>query len=71
MQGKAPKEIHAILTEILACLPPRRTKDLSAPCNILKNTVMCLVLRVSAEIRHLWRLNNSISTSLYYDTLQH
>jgi len=31
LQGKAPKEIHAILTETLACLLPGRTKDLSAP----------------------------------------
>jgi len=31
MQGVAPKEIHAILTEILACLVPGRAKDLSAP----------------------------------------
>ena len=31
MQGKAPKEIHAILTEILACLLAGPAKDLSAP----------------------------------------
>ena len=31
LQGKAPKEIHAILTEILACVLPGRAKDLSAP----------------------------------------
>jgi len=31
LQGKAPKEIHAILTETLACFLPGRTKDLSAP----------------------------------------
>jgi hypothetical protein len=31
LQGKAPKEILAILTETLACLLPGRTKDLSAP----------------------------------------
>ena len=31
LQGKAPKEIHAILTETLACFHPGRTKDLSAP----------------------------------------
>ena len=31
LQGKAPKEIHAILTETLACYLPRRAKDLSAP----------------------------------------
>ena len=31
VQGKAPKEIHAILTEALACFLPGRAKDLSAP----------------------------------------
>jgi len=31
LQGKAPKEIHAILTEILACFLPSQAKDLSAP----------------------------------------
>ena len=31
LQGKAPKEIHAILTETLACFFPGRAKDLSAP----------------------------------------
>jgi len=30
-QGKAPKEIHAILTETLACFRPGRAKALSAP----------------------------------------
>ena len=30
LQGKAPKEIHAILTETLACIIPSRAKDLSA-----------------------------------------
>jgi len=34
LQGKAPKEIHAILTEKLACFLPVRTKDLSAPLYI-------------------------------------
>jgi len=29
LQGKAPKEIHAILTETLACFLPDRAKDLS------------------------------------------
>jgi len=28
LQGKAPKEIHAILTETLACFLPGRDKDL-------------------------------------------
>jgi len=31
LQGKAPKEIHAILTETLACFLPVRAKDLPAP----------------------------------------
>ena len=31
LQGKAPKEIHAILTETLACFLLGRAKDLSAP----------------------------------------
>ena len=31
LQGKVPKEIHAILTEILACFLPGWAKDLSAP----------------------------------------
>ena len=30
LQGKAPKEIRAILTETLACFLPCRAKDLSA-----------------------------------------
>jgi len=31
LQGKAPKKIHAILTQTLACFLPGRAKDLSAP----------------------------------------
>jgi len=31
LQGKTPKEIHAILTETLACFLPGRAKDISAP----------------------------------------
>jgi len=31
LQGKAPKKIHAILTETLSCFLPGRAKDLSAP----------------------------------------
>jgi len=34
LQGKAPKEIHAILTETLACFLPGRAKDLSTPLYI-------------------------------------
>ena len=31
LQGKAPKEIHAILRETLACFLPGLAKDFSAP----------------------------------------
>jgi len=31
LQGKAPKKIHAILTETLVCFLPGRAKELSAP----------------------------------------
>jgi len=36
LQGKAPKEIHAIVTETSACLLPGRVKDLSAPLYIYR-----------------------------------
>jgi len=39
LQGKAPKEIHAILTETLACFLPGLAKDLSAPLCTLIYTV--------------------------------
>jgi len=35
LQGEAPKEIQAILTETLACFLPDRAKDLSAPLYII------------------------------------
>jgi len=31
LQGKAPRQIHAILTETLACFLPGRSKDFSSP----------------------------------------
>ena len=34
LKGKVPKEIHAIMTETLACFLPGRAKDLSAPLYI-------------------------------------
>jgi len=40
LQGKAPKEIHAILTETSACFLPGRAKDLSAPL-YLSSSVEC------------------------------
>ena len=46
-QGKAPKEIHGILTEILACLLSDRAKDLSAP---LYNSKKGRLINVEFEI---------------------
>jgi len=37
LQGKAPKEINAILTETLACFLPARVRDLSAPLYVKSN----------------------------------
>jgi len=37
LQGKAPKEIHAILTETLACFIPGRAKDLLTPLYVTIN----------------------------------
>jgi len=42
LQGKAPKEIHAILTKTLPCFLPGRVKDLLTPLyfgNKLSNTL--------------------------------
>ena len=46
LQGKAPKEIRAILTETLACFLPGRAKDLSA----LLSSVLGLVAAVRASV---------------------
>ena len=47
LQGKAPKEIHAILTATLACLLPGRAKNLSAPMYFLNSnwsSLSCLIV---------------------------
>ena len=78
LQGKAPKEIHAILTETLACFLSGRAKDLSAPCKwaipvvlhtIIRRgraksntTVYILLLRCSIHIAH---LRNKYMSSSY------
>jgi hypothetical protein len=40
LQGKVPKEIHAILTEILTCFLPSQAKDLSVPLYFLGTGAM-------------------------------
>ena len=44
LQVKAPKEIHAILIETLACFFPFRVKDLSAPlyCTLVSTKYWCI-----------------------------
>jgi hypothetical protein len=42
LQRKAPKEIHTIVTETLACFLPGRAKDLSAPLNLQRYDWCCL-----------------------------
>ena len=61
LQGKAPKEIHAILTETLACFLPGWATDFSAPLllyllqwncftvNISKSFTICSLLIFSIE----------------------
>ena len=44
LQGKAPKEIHAIVTDTLAYFLPGRAKDLSAYLYSVQNTVFSYVL---------------------------
>ena len=39
LHSKAPTEIHAILTETLACFLPSRANDLSAPLYFLNSNV--------------------------------
>ena len=58
LQGKAPKEIHDILTEILACFFPGRAKDLSVPLY----TMRCHILL--QEKRNDWQHTREQVTSL-------
>ena len=44
LQGKAPKEIHAILTEALACFRLGRAKDLSATLYSLTDLVISIIV---------------------------
>jgi len=57
LQGKAKKEIDAVLTETLACFLPSRAKDLSA--SLYKDTVANTVARLGPDDQQnlppLWR----------------
>jgi len=54
LQGKAPKEIYAILAEILARFLPGRAKDLSAP---LYGGINPRILNLSTKWRPLSAIN--------------
>ena len=45
LQGKAQKEIHAILTETVACFLPGRAKDLSAPLSIVTDYLNSKIIK--------------------------
>ena len=66
LQGKAPKENHAILTETLACFLPSRAKDLSAPLVLrggsLKSGILFLIC-VGCAQKHDFR-HHTLSTIL-------
>jgi len=57
LQGKKPKEIHAILTETLACFLPGRAKNLPAPVYL-----KCVLL--SLAVRWLSSVNNEVERKL-------
>jgi len=50
LQGKAPKEIHAILTQTLACFLPGRANNLSAPLY----TAICLTIDAENILIQRW-----------------
>ena len=51
LQGKAPKEIHAILTEKLACFLPGRLRTYQHPCSALPQT--SAPPRAAPELSHI------------------
>jgi len=62
LQSKAPKEIHATLTETLTCFLPGRAKDLSAPCrnvNILRVNYI-IIIRINNN-------NNNNNNAIIYN----
>ena len=69
LQGKEPKEIHAILTETLACFLPGRIKDLSASLNsyfkVTRLRTVCPSAKSSMQIRmYVYHFLSSPETAL-------
>jgi len=66
LQGKAPKEIHAILTETLACFLPGQAKGLSAPL-YYKILLQCTVEKTSNfELSYGRKLDGASVIRLYF-----
>jgi len=64
LQGKAPKEIHAILTETLACFLPGRAKDLSES---LKNKQCNDRKKLILQANSLCKAPENLDSSFYGD----
>ena len=61
LQGKAPKEIHSILTETLACFLPGQAKDLSTPLYLQRYDWCCL------STDRVWRsMCDMVSCAIYF-----
>ena len=61
LQGKAPKEIQAILTETLPRFLPGRAKDLSSPLNINSSATNAIITSCTNSPSHVFIHNNFIS----------
>ena len=67
-QGKELREIHAILTETLACFLPGKGKDLSAP-NISESTYSLKFLALPVE-NDIYNQNKMVIISSLYFVVQ-
>jgi len=61
LQGKAPKEIHAILTETSACFLPGRAKDLLAPLYETRGKVRMIWTSEKMGIRKMYFSGGSLN----------
>jgi len=62
LQGKAPKEIHAIMTETLACFLPGRAKNVSAPLYQTRGNVRMIWTSEKMGIRKMYFSGSSLNT---------
>jgi len=62
LQGKASKEIHAILTETLACFLPGRSKELSAPLYMFRVVSPLIITSTNNGIYSIWYWSTVVAT---------